>query len=141
MNLSCLLWLGRNNFSEITMSKLNCGRWPDHVIGGTFEIPVVAKNPATGAAHNISGYQYRVIVQSELDGSEADYEIDFTHTVGDKVKDSGVDGYAFPTIESDAQAGLTEGDKYATVIRIIPGTNPLNQKVMGPFRWRVSLGY
>lgn len=123
------------------MTLLNCSRWPDHVIGSTFEIPISASNKLTGEALPITGYQYRVIVQNELDGSEGDYEIDFTHTVGDNAKDSGPDGVAFPTIESDAQGTLTDGDKYVTVVRIIPGTSPLNRKIMGPFRWRVSLGY
>ena len=123
------------------MTLLNCNRWPDHVKPSTFEIPVVAKNQLTGDPLDITGYGYRVIVQNELDGSESDYEIDFTHTVGENAKDSGVDGIAFPTIESDGQGSLTAGDKYVTVIRTIPATSPANIKVMGPFRWRVSLGY
>lgn len=125
----------------MTQNLLNCSRWPDHIIGSTFEIPGKASNPVTKEPIDITGYQYRVIVQNEMNASEDDYEIDFTHTVGDKNHDDGPNGRVYPTIESNAQESLTAGDKYVTVIRTIPGTNPLNVKVMGPFRWRVSLGY
>lgn len=115
---------------------MSCMRFRDHNIGSTREIPVRARNPVTGEAIDITGYQYRIIVQRELDDSEADYEVDITHTVGDSDKDDGPGGWAFPTIASDAQASLTEGDKYVCVIRTIPGTEPLNVLIEGPFRWR-----
>lgn len=119
---------------------LQCERWPDMVVGTTYPVPFTVKNPVTGAAVDISNWQYEAIYEPALDGSPADEILLHTYVAGTGGNENPTVGIGELRIESTETINAPVGMGFMKIRRTVLGSSPLDVRLIGPFPIKVKAG-